>query len=327
MRITNTTIARNYTSNLNKNLERLNTSSSKVGGRKYNTMAEDPSSAVRAMIVRRNLAKVESYIDNTKNVQATFTSAESSLMQISGMTADIRGLYTSVDGGEGPEDLKIIASQLERYRDEIVSLANSQFSDNYLFGGTNTKSPPFSFDDDNNLLYNGVKVADINKNDPQYAYLFEDAAYIDLGLGMTMKDGIQSQGVVENSAFKTTLVGLDFLGAGKDNIINVMQEMIDSIKGGDYNAEKSGALLTRFNAAAENVSVSLTNLGSDTQYLDFTLSRLEDQKFSLTERQDTLEFPDIYESVMDMEMSQYVYNAALQMGTRLFQPTLFDFLG
>lgn len=326
MRITNTTIARNYNLNLNKNLQNLNKSFSKVGGRNYNKMSEDTSTAVRAMVVRRNMAKVETYIDSTKNAQGVFSSAESSLMQVSGLTQGIRELYTSVSGDKSKDELKVIATQLEKYRDEVLTLANSQYSDSYLFGGTNTKSPPFSFDENNELLYNGVKVADINKSDPQYAYLFDDAAYIDLGLGMTMKGGIQSQDVVENSAFKSTLVGLDFLGYGSENIINVMQEMIDSIKDGDYNAEKVGGLLDRFNTAANNVGVSLTNLGADTQYLDFTLSRLEDQHFNLTERTQTLEFPDDAEAIMNWQMADYIYNAALQMGNRLMQPTLFDFL-
>lgn len=327
MRITNPTISRNYTSNLNKNLQRLNRDFNKVQtGRGYMKMAEDTATAVRAMNVRRNMSKVESYIDNTKTTQSTFSAAETNLLQISSLTQGVRELYTSVSGDKSEDELKIIATQLGKYREEILTLANGQFADRYLFGGTNTNSPPFAFNVNNKLTYNGVPVEDIEKSSGEYDYLFNDAAYVDLGLGMTMKGGIQDQDVIENSAFKNTLVGIDFLGFGPDNIVDTIQDMIDSISSGSYNVETHGKLLNSFIETAEGIGVAITNIGADSQYLDFTLSRLEDQQYNLTERQDTLEFADPYESITNWEMSDYVYNAALQMGSRLLQSTLFDFI-
>ena len=333
MRITNTTIARNYTSNLNRNLSLLNDGNYRVAsGRKFNRMSENTADGVRAMTVRRSLARLEGYLDNAVTAKNTFAGAEKNLLKISDLTKDISDKFiVAINGTSGKVEREIIAKELEELRNQILASANGQHSERYLFGGTNTRTQPFTtqtIEGEPNpvLFYNGVRVDTIVKGDPQFDYLFNDAAYIDLGLGFQMQPAPDSQNVTPSSAFKSTLVGLDFLGWGEDNIYNVINEMITFLRDGGSDSEKGGALLDKFRAAADMVGVELTKLGSDTAYLDFTISRLEAQNDTLIEQQSHLEFIDPYEAIMDFKMQEYVYNAALQMGSRLLQPSIFNFI-
>lgn len=334
MRITNTTIARNYTSNLNRNLKLLNDANVKVSSqRKFDAMSENTADGVRAMTVRRSIARLEGYLDNAKTTQNTFSGAEKNLLKISDLTKDISDKYIlAINGSNGKDERDIIKKELTSLRDEILACANSQYSDRYLFGGTNTESMPFTTRTEAGsdlpvLYYNGVKVMDIEKGNPDYAYLFDDAAYVDVGLGFQMLPAPDSQNVTPNSAFKNTLVGLDFIGTGKENIYNVINEMITSLESGfSFDAAEGGKLLNRFKDAADNVGVQLTKLGADSSYLDFTVSRIESENDKLIEQQSHLEFVDPAEAIMDFKMQEYIYNTALQMGSRLLQPSLFNFI-
>lgn len=329
MRITNHTMARNYTSNLNRELGRLNKNNLKVAtGRQYMNMYENTSNSVRAMTVRRSIANIDGYMDNAKSAKGLIAGAEKTLGQISDITKSVTDKFTvgiSDHCSEG--DREIIATELEKLRDQIILCANGQYADRYLFGGTNTQSQPFTVDKDSGeLYYNGVKVQDIDKNDPKYAYLFEDASYIDIGIGMTMQSGASSQDVVPNSVFKNTMVGLDFIGSGKDNIYNVINDLVETLRDNVPDKAASGALLDKFKDVAGNLSLQLTKLGSDDNYLDFTISRLENDYDNLVERQDALEFVDQAGAITDLLMQEYVYNAALSMGSRLLQPNIFSFM-
>lgn len=327
MRITNSSIARNYSNNLNRNLSRLNDANMGVAsGRSFMTMAENTSKGVRSMTIRRNIEHLEGYMDNAKNAQNKFNGAEKSIAQVAEIGQSIYERFNyALNGTNSDEEHQIIATEFKRLQEELLTCANGQYADRYMFGGTNTDSRPFSTNDDGELMYNGVRVQDISRGDPQYDYLFKDAAYVDIGLGLTMQGN--SQNVVANSAFKNTINGLDFMGNGSENLYDTITELVDFLEAGSLDPAKGGELLDKIRLAADHVNLERTKIGSDTEYLDFTVSRLETEYDNLVARQDTLEFRDPAEAIMDFKMQEYVYNAALQMGTKLLQPTLFNFIG
>lgn len=327
MRITNTTIARNYNSNLNRNLGRLTDSMTSVSasGRKIFSMAENTATGVRAMNIRRSLSQIDGYMDNAKNAQSKLDTADKSLETIASMSQNIYARYDyAMNGTNSTDEREIIAKEFEKLRDEILTCSNTQYADRYIFGGTNTMSSPFTTNGDGELMYNNVRVKDIPGEDGKYAYLLSDAAYVDVGLGMTMQGS--SQDVVANSALKNTLNGLDFMGYGDNNLYDTINELIDSLREGSFDTAAAGPLLDKIKEMGNNVNLQRTSVGSDLQYLEFTVSRLEDEQTALITRQDSLEFKDSAEAIMEMEMEKYVYNAALQMGAKLLQPTLFDYI-
>jgi flagellar hook-associated protein 3 FlgL len=325
MRITNSMVSRNYTKTLDSNRSLLNHFSNQIiSGRRFNTMSEDTASGVRAMQVRRSLARIDAYMDNAKAAKSQLTAAETTLMQISDLSHNVTEKYVqAINGTNGPRERDIIATELEKLQEELLALVNGRFSDRYMFGGTNTVTAPFTTDNLGNLYYNGVDVKELHAGHP----LMEDSAYMDVGLGVLFTDPDDPTQVNPNTAYQHTLVGAQFLGTGPDNLYLVLGEMITSLRQGEgFNAEEAGSILDRFQESAANVNVAITKLGSDSKYLDFTINRLESEQINLYERQTQLEAADPEEAIMNFKMQEYVYNAALQMGQRLLQPTLFSFI-
>ena len=323
MRITNPMVVRNYTNNLHKNRAMLEHFSNQiVTGRRFNKMSEDTAAGVRAMQVRRNLSRIDAHIDNAKAAQSQLGAAETTLLQISELTHSISEKHISGMSDDKTTERGIIATELEKLRDQLMSLANSQFAGRYMFGGTNTVTPPFETDDLGNIFYNGTDIRTLDKSHP----LIKDAAHLDIGLGLTFNNAGDPQLVDPNSAFKHTLVGAEFLGLGSENIYLVLTEMIDSLRAEVFDHEAAGNILNRFRESAANVNIQITKLGADSQYLEFSIDRLETEAINLKTRQTDLEAAAPEEAIMNMKIQEFIYNAALQMGQRLLQPTLFSFI-
>lgn len=322
MRIANVTIARNYTNTLGSGLSKLSALSEKVyTAAKFTSMAEDTASGVRAFTLRRNLAKLDTDRDNVKTAMSTFEAAEKSLLQISNMSHNVQELFEEAMNPMQTTDRNIIANQLEEIRDQFLTIANGQFSDLYMFGGTNTKSDvkPFELVTTNppKLLYNGKDVV-------AGAPIAETKAYIDIGLGLTL-DGTTGE-VNPNTAFESSISGLESFGYGEDNIILRLTEMINVLRTDGFDAEVGGKYLDNYIESANTVRTQITRLGADYSYLEFNVSRMNELEINLKSRQNDVETVDPAAAIMDFEMQQYVYNAALQMGSRILQPTLFSFL-
>lgn len=333
MRITNNMTVRNYTKTLNTNLGRLNRYSQQIiTGRRFDSMDEDPASGVRAMQVRRSLAKIDGWMDNAKTAKSKLMAAETNLLKISSITSEIAGDFVyAINGTMGEGEREILADKLETLQQEIISLANGQFSDRYLFGGTNTQHTPFVYDADANILYyNGVDVSTISAGHD----LLKDTAYIDIGIGMNFEGTSGDQEVNPLSAFNNSYVGLEFIGFGDRNLITQIGEMVNALRDPDFAVNRDPSLqedyvdklLNDFRDLAANVTLKVTKLGADDSFLDFTIDRLETERLNLYERQDQIEMREPTEAIMDLEMQKYVYYAALQLGQSLLQPTLFDFI-
>lgn len=359
MRIGNQTIVRNYTNSLNTNLARLNAYSERITTqRRFASMYENSALGVKTMQLRRSAEFNASYTATAKTVKSTLTSSETEMQKISDLGKAIAEKYdNALNSTNSEQELGIIANEIRQLRDQILTCANGQFAGDYLFGGTNTKETPFTtgirYDqygkEINVLYYNGIDVSQMldSKGEirAEYRYLLDDAAFVDLGLGMKNNaDGSLNQ----TTAFKSTMVGLEFMGMGDKNIYLLCTEMIDALEGKAYrynddgsvmldadgnavyaefsNIDRFSDLLNEMHAAYNNVSLRQTELGADYQYLEYTVERLADELLNIADRQNDVEWIDPSEAIMQFKMQEYVYNAALQMGQRVLQPTLFNFI-
>ena len=339
MRIGNQSIVRNYTNNLNRNLSQLNKYSTMVQTqRRFSSMAENTSAGVRAMQLRRTMSNIESYTDNASTALSKLGAAEDQLLKVGELGKEITTRYVNaLNGTNGPDERKIMANEIMQFRNQILAGANSQFSGRYSFGGTNTTEKPFTVEvtgqdangvDIEVLKYNGVDVSQMANPDgtlkDEYKYLMKDANFVDIGLGLKEdENGV----LIESTAFKNTLTGIDMFGFGEDNIYLVCNELIAALNDPDFtDNDHFQGLLTKMQDATNNVTLKLTEIGAQTTYLKETVDSFETQTINLSERQNAIEFIDPAEAIMQFKMQEYVYNAALQMGQRLLQPTLFNFI-
>ena len=149
MRVTNAMVVRNYTRNLHSNRALMDRFSRQIQtGRRFETFSQDNASGVRAMQVRRNLARIDANIDNARASIGFMRSAESNLMSMVDIAHTVsERVVMALNGTVGASDRHVVANELERLRESILALANGQHAGRYTFGGTNTITPPFDIRD------------------------------------------------------------------------------------------------------------------------------------------------------------------------------------
>jgi flagellar hook-associated protein 3 FlgL len=151
-------------------------------------------------------------------------------------------LSVAVAGNNGTENASNIASvaqQLSGIRDQVLSLANTSYQGQYLFGGSRGSTPPFTLDTTTNpatATYNG----DTN------------VQYVETPSGQKIQ---------------VNLPGSSVFGSGSSGVLGALNQLIS-----DYSSGATTATLTADTGA---LTTALGQLSSQRSTLDSSLSRLQ----------------------------------------------------
>jgi flagellar hook-associated protein 3 FlgL len=86
--------------------------------------------------------------DNIELSEPFSTSSDSALQQAKDVTDTIKGLLIEANTDTtADEDREVIATQIEDYKDSLLSLANTNVNGQYVFSGVNTDTKPFVEDE------------------------------------------------------------------------------------------------------------------------------------------------------------------------------------
>lgn len=340
MRITNKMITTQYTrslNNLSAELHRLNTQVS--SGRKFAKASEDTSGAIKAFQIRKDLSKIQSYQDNIAHAKASLTNAESALMHIEELMQDAtEKIILGLNGTQSEEERAIIATELRSIQGQLLQTLNSNASDSYYFGGSNTTEKPFEVID-GKLRYNGydldlpLPLDTPEANEAMVKALESDSLYMDIGLNVKF-DAVTGK-VDESTVFGYSVAGISIAGSGttvvdgvdvSNNLYNLLGSLAEEFESDGYAHDKADALFGHLKDVSRRVMGSITEVGSKTSYLDFMSERLADRTFNLQERQVEVEGVDPAYAIIQFESQKVAYNAALQMGARIIQPSIFDYI-
>ncbi|MBQ3566856.1 MAG: hypothetical protein IJA12_06730, partial [Oscillospiraceae bacterium] len=291
MRITNNYMTRNYLGNLNRSLERYNSSANKLTtGRKFSKMSENVSDGTRALTIRTQFYKNEQIQDNVKKAGESLYVAESNLMSIKDIVDTVHSTAVQALNETNKSAADIYAADFDAVKEQIVEFANCKYNDCFVLGGTNNTSAPFEIKD-GELFYNGVNVNDIQKSEGVFMNGTEEVPYsnsvfIDIGISMTVSNGK----IDPRTAFNMSVSGLDCLGYGTteveydcngggkktaevpNNVFEIIDEMSTCLREGDY--DKLGALNDHLKKSFDNLVTEISDIGIRTNYLDRHTARL-----------------------------------------------------
>jgi flagellar hook-associated protein 3 FlgL len=204
------------------------------------SLSDGPVAVAQSTLLGSAIAKDDSFIQTA--------SGETSLLQVTDSTlADVvtqvtNALSVAVSGNNGTENASNIASiaqQLGGIRDQVLSLANTSYQGQYLFGGSEGSTPPFTLDTTTNpatATYNG----DTN------------VQYVETPSGQKIQ---------------VNLPGSSVFGSGGSGVLGALNQLIS-----DYSGGATTATLTADTGA---LTTALGQLSSQRSTLDSALSRLQ----------------------------------------------------
>lgn len=332
LRITTSSLIRNYKSNLGKSISNLDLARTKVMTRRNFTKGyQDPTGAVRESALNWKYDRNQDYIDAIDDAQSFQDAQEDAITQINTQARYLSKQYglEAMNGTNWTYDVRKTYAQAFRQAQESMTMSmNATYGDKFVFGGADGAHTPFELTEVNGkkvLLYRGNNVEHPNMDE-----MSKEEVYIDLGFGLTMDDATGK--VANSSGFNISLPGINVVGYGTDengtskNIINLAGQIADVLDQEDFDLDEYKKLLNAFDDARGVLSDNLTTLGTRTNFLTTTKSRLEDQQINLTEQYDNVVNVDMAEAITEFSWAQYAYNAALKIGTNILTPSFIDFM-
>lgn len=333
MRITTGMIMRNYNSHLNRTLGGLNSSRYQVEThRKFANSYEDPSSAAKGSILERRYARNLDYQNNVLNTMKWQDVQEDSLMSINDICTKVASEYSleAINGTTSEDGRKTFAQAFRGFQESMVQILNNKYGDSFVLGGNGgTEKAPFELSEDGStLLFRGVDVND-PANEDILKELANEKAFVDLGFGLTYD---QNGDIVESSAFNYALSGISAVGYGKTqdgtskNLVVLAGQMAKLLEAEEFDKEQYEKLWTQFKEGSSTVKDTLTQLGTKTNLLENTQTRLEKEELAIQDQYNNAVGIEAAEAITNYSWATYAYNSALKIGTSIIGPSLLDFM-
>ncbi|WP_322027625.1 flagellar hook-associated protein FlgL [Burkholderia sp. BCC1977] len=121
------------------------------------TPADNPVGAAQAVQLSMTSATLSQYAANQSTALASLQTEDQTLQSVSSVLTGVQTLVVRAgDGSLADSDRSALATQLQGYRDQLMTLANSNDgAGNYLFAGLNNSSAPFTSSPNGSVSYVG----------------------------------------------------------------------------------------------------------------------------------------------------------------------------
>jgi len=114
-------------------------------GVSINALSQNPVAAGENVLLLNQIQQDDSFTQSSNLVTGQLQVADSALGDVVSQLTQAISLATSADNGTlNASDIKAVGSQISGILDEVQSLANSSYQGQYIFGGGQTSTTPFT---------------------------------------------------------------------------------------------------------------------------------------------------------------------------------------
>ncbi|PRY77491.1 flagellar hook-associated protein FlgL [Alkalibacterium olivapovliticus] len=303
MRITNSLMSQSFLSNLNKNTSNVFRYQEQLSSMKQvNRPSDDPLKVSKILDLKNEIKQNAQYkttiddsIDFTNVQDSALASATDSLQRISVLTQQ------AANGTYNTEDRQAIKTEIENEVESMLDSLNTSFGGRYIFGGQKSNVKPFT----------------INREDGNFSIEYSGTG--DMVSGNTSKE--ISRGVsVELQTDGNRLFEKDGVNIGQmfNELFTALGENDTELLGGD--------LLERIEKFMNNTVNTRTNIGAIQNRLTAAKDRNESEYLNLESALSTNQDIDLAETYMNYSMEMVAYQASMNMGTRILQTNIMDYV-
>jgi flagellar hook-associated protein 3 FlgL len=260
-------------------------------GKLINRPSDSPTGTVTAMQLRGDKRIVQQYTRNAADGQGWLDTIQSTLSSTSTEVNRARDLVLQGmnTGPSNAQSNEALADEIDQIKASMLQSANTQYLGRPVFGGTTTGSVAY---------------------DPAGVYLGD--------LGTTTRT------VGDNAKVRVDTNGPEAFGAGPTQVFAVLQGIADNLRAGNGDALTQS--LKDLDSAANVMRNSLSDAGARYNRIDQMKQSAQDRLLSVTSQLSDVEDVDLPKSIMDMQLQQTSYQAALAAAAKVIQPSLIDFL-
>ena len=338
-----------------------------ASGSKIQKITDDPIASINILNTSKQLGQIETFEQNVGMASAELSALDDLLDLANGY------LSTAWDKAVQANNQTYTAGSLEALKVEIdeitktmVDLANTQYNDNYIFSGANTKTVTYTIAEDGDVIYNGTP-----QDNPEYVRKTEVADGVfetinttgDKIFGYFKSEADDTSGIFTDADGKRVIQQFDENGNplkdpdGKDiykyengtlytgnandltagapeeavGVIGALRKLSNSIQkvlDGDTTDgyAEMNSTLDMFADSLNTITTEQTKFGGVANRLDMTTSTLETSSDNLTSYLSQIQDVDYASAITQWINAQYAYQASMQIASSSMNMSLLNYI-
>lgn len=296
MRITHQMLHSNVLRDITRNFERaakLHEQGS--SGLKVRYPSDDAIVATRASNIGSRLRELKQYQRNINTVESNLMAYDSATQEMSALTYRVRELMVQgANGALTQEDRKTIAVEIDRIRDHMIQIANTQVAGNHIFGGALAQQPPVGRD--GKIVMDPA--ADVKLTSDLGGYQFE---------------------------YNLTVFEV-FTVNGNESIFNLLENQSKNLKADNPDFYLNDIALEKMDRFEQRIQTVIAHNGASQNFLEMAKKRYSDFEHFMTEYLSKEQDADFLETFTKLTQAETVLQASLKTGSSIMLPTLVDFM-
>lgn len=294
MRITSRMVSDTTIRNARNNLAKLEQLQNQItSGNQITRPSDDPAGTARTMAYNTDIASGETYLRTMDNATSWLNATDSALGEAGSLLQRAREL--AVQGANGgtmtPGDMAQIGAEVDNLLKQMIVTGNASLRGQRLFAGTQTDKDPFA----------------LSGSSPGYTYAGDT--------GQMRREYDLNAYVVINTPGQATF----------DPAIKALFNLRNDLNAGNATAISNGDLAA-IDQAMDTVLAARADVGAKTNRLEAAQDRQSLLQVNLTDLRSKVADTDITTAISKFSISETVYNASLQVGSKAIQPSLLDYL-
>ncbi|WP_250278452.1 flagellar hook-associated protein FlgL [[Clostridium] colinum] len=329
MRVTNSMMSNRLLTNVNRNLsllDKYNTQGST--GKKIQVPSDDPIIASRSLKFRTMLAETEQYAKNTSDATSWIDATETVFVNMNRILEDMKGLMTQgANDTYTLEDRKKLLTEYMSLVGQLEQELNSDYMGRNLFSGFRTDKKPIIQD------ANGVNILNPEVyGDNTTPSIAGQKIEVQVGAGITVDINTLATDVYDKKDYDTLrgLINPKFNKSFEEIIkeidgLKTEEEKLNWEKANDLRGQMAETIQSIEDFQAK-LSIQDTDIGVRSKRVELVQVRLEDDKVNYKSVMSQNEDADIAEVMMNYNTANAAYMASLNIGMKITQTTLADYL-
>ncbi|MFJ3035006.1 flagellar hook-associated protein FlgL [Curtobacterium pusillum] len=251
--------------------------------------SDDPVGTASSMQVRKEQAAAAQYTRNANDAVGWLATTDSTLSSVYSVLNSVRDLTVQAanSGTMSDTDRDAFITQFQSLKTELESKANATYGTRSVFAGSSTAATAY---------------------DPA-------TGWAAAGTDVTRRIG-------DGTTVRVDTSGAAVFGSGSSSVFS----MIDSIVGDLQNGVNLNPRINDVDAAISTVRGVQADVGVRHAAALSAQDSLKSATVSLENRRAGIEDKDLAKAVLDLQVQQTNYQAALAVTAKVLQPTLMDYL-
>ncbi|MCM8542482.1 MAG: hypothetical protein NE328_19585 [Lentisphaeraceae bacterium] len=260
-------------------------------GKEYMDRSENVSDASEVANLLRDKSDIQKFQDNIIQAKAHVMATEDRVQDIVELMQRANELLATANNGTHPPEYRQdVAQEINGIIEQVFSISESKFGDNFLFGGTQSALSPFTATRDAEGQITAV-TSNADVNTEQKKSQINENTVINYGLMAAGTDGV-------------------FAASGGVDIMANLIALRDELALGDM---PSSANAVQLEANMDHVIGQLTTNAVKQQWFESQESRLLDVELNKNVQLEDLQSADLGSVMIELAQLQTTYQATMQM--------------